>query len=140
MTSLTADHPDQYDAVCAELIDRYENGVVVLLAGALGAGKTAFVKRFAAVLGARTGAVYEASSPSFGVMHEYAENLRHFDLYRVGSGEFFARGLAEYLEGGWAFVEWADEALEAYLRREGTEFVKVAFELDGERRKISYEF
>ncbi|GHV07373.1 tRNA threonylcarbamoyladenosine biosynthesis protein TsaE [Campylobacterota bacterium] len=134
MKQVTIASVEEFDTICSELIAQFPNGVIVLLRGALGSGKTAFVKRFARQFG-----IDDAASPSFGIMHQYAPNLTHIDLYRVGSAEFFARGLAESLFVGWAFVEWADEAIERYLREEQTPFTTVSIALEGERRVVSYE-
>ncbi|MDR0746963.1 MAG: tRNA (adenosine(37)-N6)-threonylcarbamoyltransferase complex ATPase subunit type 1 TsaE [Helicobacteraceae bacterium] len=126
--------PEDYDPICRDLLSRFKDGAVVLLEGALGSGKTAFVKRFALCLGAG-----EAISPTFGIMHEYAPNFRHFDLYRVGSKGFFERGLHEFLGDGWAFIEWADAPLARFLQEEEIEFFTIAFKLEDNCRTLIYE-
>ncbi|MDR2153083.1 MAG: tRNA (adenosine(37)-N6)-threonylcarbamoyltransferase complex ATPase subunit type 1 TsaE [Helicobacteraceae bacterium] len=132
MRQISAANPEALDPICADLLSRFKDGTIALLSGVLGAGKTEFVKRFALALG-----VTEVASPSFGIMHEYAPNLRHFDLYRVGSETFFARGLQETLESGWNFIEWADEAIENYLKKNAIAYIKIAIELRGDLRLIS---
>jgi tRNA threonylcarbamoyl adenosine modification protein YjeE len=131
MTQTLVKTPQDFDPICRDLLARYPSGAIALLSGVLGAGKTAFVKRFASIVG-----ITETASPSFGIMHEYAPNFRHFDLYRVGSETFFARGLHETLESGWNFIEWADEAIENYLSKISAQCVKIAIELDGDRRLV----
>ncbi|MDR2033952.1 MAG: tRNA (adenosine(37)-N6)-threonylcarbamoyltransferase complex ATPase subunit type 1 TsaE [Helicobacteraceae bacterium] len=131
MNKKLAKSPEDFDPICRDLISRYQDGIVVILSGVLGAGKTAFVKRFALAFSAK-----EAASPTFGIMHEYAPNLRHFDLYRIGSEDFFARGLYEELDSGWSFIEWADETIENYLKKSAIKFIKITIELDGDLRLI----
>lgn len=81
-------------------------GDVVLLDGALGAGKTTFVQSVARALGA-TDAV---TSPTFGIAHFYDSahgRLIHVDTYRLESlAEFRDLGLDEYLPDAIGLFEW----------------------------------
>ncbi|MDR3347358.1 MAG: tRNA (adenosine(37)-N6)-threonylcarbamoyltransferase complex ATPase subunit type 1 TsaE [Helicobacteraceae bacterium] len=129
----TARLPHELKPICRELIDRFPNGAVVLLRGELGAGKSEFVRQFASIFG------YESASPTFGIMHEYAADFRHFDLYRIGSGGFFERGLHECALEGWAFIEWADEAIERFLAQEQVACVQVQIDVENDARVVSYE-
>ncbi len=83
------------------------DGDVVLLAGPLGAGKTAFVRGMAQGLGADPGNV---SSPTFTILQEYRGRLvlQHADLYRLTPKEVDDLGLAEISEGAVLAVEWPD--------------------------------
>lgn len=58
-------------------------GLTVGLAGALGAGKTTFVRYLARHLGSAT----PVSSPTFPLLHEYVldegRTIEHWDLYRL---------------------------------------------------------
>lgn len=82
-------------------------GLLVLLNGTLGAGKTKFTQGFGAALG-----YSRVKSPSFIIMSEYDGPLPmlHADLYRLeGSSEAETLGIEEYLEDGFtALVEWAE--------------------------------
>lgn len=86
-----------------------QRGDVVLLYGALGAGKTAFVRGM--VRGLR-GNAEDVSSPTFTIIQEYAApaaTLFHVDLYRLEPAEIEDLGLDDMLEaGGIAAIEWAD--------------------------------
>jgi len=83
-------------------------GDVLLLTGALGAGKTALTQGIARGL-AVPGVV---NSPTFTILKEYAGRLPlyHFDLYRIEDpAELEELGFAEYFFGeGVSVVEWAE--------------------------------
>jgi tRNA threonylcarbamoyl adenosine modification protein YjeE len=49
--------------------------VIILLQGEMGAGKTYFVQKF----------VSGATSPTFTIINQYADNIFHADLYRIKS-------------------------------------------------------
>jgi len=121
---------DALDCVARHVITQYPNGIVVLLKGDLGAGKSTFVKHFAALHAPGS----ETSSPTFSVMHQYGD-IAHYDIYRIGSGEFIARGLFENLEKeGFHFVEWADEAIETLLKNYGIDYITIAITQEKEKR------
>jgi tRNA threonylcarbamoyladenosine biosynthesis protein TsaE len=84
--------------------------MVIALVGDLGAGKTHWTKGFVAGLASRA----EVTSPTFGLVHEYADGrlpVFHFDFYRLGSAaELLALGWDEILEqDGIVIAEWADK-------------------------------
>lgn len=85
-------------------------GTVIALVGGLGAGKTHWTKGLVAGLG--SGA--EVTSPTFGLIHEYAGGrlpVFHLDFYRLeNEEELTGIGWDEYLEaGGVVVAEWADK-------------------------------
>jgi len=93
----------------ATALEHTGNGLVVALAGELGAGKTALAR---AVLGA-LGHVGAVVSPSYTLVEPYSVAGRvfhHLDLYRLADPEEL-----EYLgvreidtRRDWLFVEWPD--------------------------------
>ncbi len=85
-------------------------GEVIALIGGLGAGKTHWTKGFVAGLGS----VAEVTSPTFGLVHEYADGrlpVFHLDFYRLESAdELISLGWDEYLEAdGVVIAEWGDK-------------------------------
>jgi tRNA threonylcarbamoyladenosine biosynthesis protein TsaE len=83
-------------------------GDVILLAGELGAGKTAFVQGFGAALGVDQ----PITSPTFTLAHQYEGELvlHHLDVYRLERlAELEDIGVSELLEGGGVvLIEWGD--------------------------------
>lgn len=106
-------------------------GDVVLMSGALGAGKTTFVKGVARGLG-----VHErVTSPTFTMVRPHdAHNeqgittLHHADVYRVESlGEVLDLDLGELVEeAAVALVEWGDLAAPVF----GADALVISFEVD----------
>lgn len=87
-----------------------EKGAFVSLYGEIGAGKTAFVKLIAEVLGVKE----RVTSPSFVILNEYHSAqipIYHFDLYRLENEgvKTIIDELREYSQGKiLTFVEWAE--------------------------------
>jgi len=86
-------------------------GDVVVLAGDLGAGKTAFVQGFGRGLGVQE----RITSPTFTLVHVYDGRLpiHHLDVYRLEQlSEALDLGLPEMLdEGGVVLIEWGEAIL-----------------------------
>ncbi len=112
-------------------------GLVVLLAGDLGVGKTCFAQGVADGLGVSPGS--PVTSPSYTLLniHQGRLPLYHFDLYRLSTVEDLEDlGYDEVAEGaGVTLVEWADRlstplpcSLRIVLRR-----------VDADRRELRFE-
>ncbi len=101
----SAEQTKQLAAALAELI---RAGDVVLLAGDLGAGKTAFAQGFGAALGIDE----PITSPTYTLVSQYEGRLElnHLDVYRLEQvDEVLDLGLAEMLDdGGVTLIEWGD--------------------------------
>jgi len=88
-----------------------QGGEVLLLSGALGAGKTIFVKGIATALGIDG---EDVTSPSFTLVNPYSGRLHlyHIDLYRLDEGASAAHAvdLDELLanENAVIVIEWAE--------------------------------
>lgn len=95
------------------IIDKYKDKLLnqtIILSGTLGAGKTAFVKKFAEAVSSQ----YTVSSPTFTIMQKYEtpnNPIYHFDLYRIDSiDELEMTGFFEYIEyPGTIFIEWGEK-------------------------------
>ena len=86
---------------------------IIVLAGEMGAGKTAFTVGFTRALGVSE--EDQVSSPTFTLVHSYNSGripVLHADLYRLNSmGEVADLGLREQVDlGAVALVEWGDVA------------------------------
>lgn len=98
-------------SVARALATLARNGDVIVLAGEMGAGKTAFAQGFARALD-----VHEpVTSPTFTLVHTYTSGrlpIHHADLYRLGTlHEVDDLGLGELVEErGVLLVEWGDVA------------------------------
>jgi tRNA threonylcarbamoyladenosine biosynthesis protein TsaE len=97
--------------LAAALAGLAQSGDLVVLAGDLGAGKTAFVQGFGRGLG-----VTEAiTSPTFTLAQQYEGRLvvHHLDVYRLEQlGEVAELGLSELLDDdGVVLIEWGDAIL-----------------------------
>ncbi|MGZ4717142.1 MAG: tRNA (adenosine(37)-N6)-threonylcarbamoyltransferase complex ATPase subunit type 1 TsaE [Acidimicrobiales bacterium] len=104
---------DDTRALAAALAELARPGDLILLAGELGAGKTAFAQGFGRALGV----VEPITSPTFTLASQYEGRLElnHLDVYRLEQlTEVLDIGLPEMLdEGGVTLVEWGDAIIPA---------------------------
>ncbi|MGA9277644.1 tRNA (adenosine(37)-N6)-threonylcarbamoyltransferase complex ATPase subunit type 1 TsaE [Ilumatobacter sp.] len=103
------------NAIAATVARLARAGDIIVLAGEMGAGKTAFAQGFGAALGVTD----RITSPTFTLVHSYPiENgpragkvtMHHADLYRLErTGEVADLALRELAEfGGIVLIEWGD--------------------------------
>ena len=102
---------DGTHAVAGALAELSRAGDVILLAGDLGSGKTAFAQGFGRALGVTE----PITSPTFTLVHSYdtgGVTLHHADLYRLDHlSEVADLALGELAEHhGIVLVEWGDVA------------------------------
>lgn len=107
---LETDDPEATQALAADLGRVASPGLVIALAGEMGAGKTTFVRGLAEGLESPD----PVSSPTYTLMHAYRGRveLRHFDAWMSArEGAFLASGGAEDLLSGEVVcvLEWAEE-------------------------------
>lgn len=99
-------------AVAGAIANLVRAGDVIVLAGEMGAGKTAFAQGFGVALGVDE----PVTSPTFTLVHTYDTGrivLHHADLYRLDNlGEVADLALLELAEDGVVLVEWGDAAAE----------------------------
>ena len=96
-------------AIAAALAALSRAGDLIVLAGEMGAGKTAFAKGFGAALGVPE----PITSPTFTLVHSYQAGkltLHHADIYRLTTqNEVADLALNELLEyDGIVLIEWGD--------------------------------
>lgn len=106
--SLAATH-----AIAAAVASLSRPGDIIVLAGEMGAGKTAFAQGFGRALGITD----PITSPTFTLVHSYPcpdgrRTLHHADIYRLDrTGDVEELALHELAEfGGTVLIEWGDVA------------------------------
>ncbi len=109
MLQLCASSLADTTAIASVLAGLSRSGDLIVLAGEMGAGKTAFAKGFGAALGVTE----PITSPTFTLVHSYAAGrltLHHADIYRLSTmNEVADLALAELLEyDGIVLIEWGD--------------------------------
>lgn len=115
MLQLRAESLADTHAIAAVVADVARSGDIIVLAGEMGAGKTAFAQGFGAALGVRE----PITSPTFTLVHSYdcgRLTLHHADLYRLDRmSEVADLALAELADfDGIVLVEWGDVADTAF--------------------------
>ncbi len=109
MLHLHASSIEDTHAIAAGIAGLARTGDLVVLAGEMGAGKTAFAQGF----GAAMGVAEPMTSPTFTLVHSYdlgRVTLHHADIYRLSTrNEVDDLALNELLENdGIVLMEWGD--------------------------------
>ena len=98
---------------------------IIFLRGDLASGKTTLTQAIAKERNISA----EVTSPTFSLQHYYGEGLYHYDLYRLEHEGFMQLGLYEEFEKeGWHLIEWASDALKAFLESAGYNVTIVTIE------------
>lgn len=115
-----------------KIAEKLKKGMVVVLTGDLGSGKTKFVEGVLTYFGLEN----EISSPTFTIVNEYISkdiNIYHFDVYRLEDvDEFLSIGGEEYFEKGICLIEWG-EMIEEILPEN---CVKVMFSRNQDKENV----
>ena len=133
---LTTHSPEETIAFGRTLAATLSPPKLVLLRGALGAGKTTLVKGIAE--GFHAASEEDVTSPTFTLVHEYRGpnvNLYHIDLYRVDTPrELETLGIDDLIsENSVLLIEWGEK----FARFEHDRDVEILLERMGENaRKI----
>tara|TARA_B100001741_G_C16528295_1_gene588216 strand:- start:1026 stop:1457 length:432 start_codon:yes stop_codon:yes gene_type:complete len=90
-----------------EDLDLLNDKYIIFLNGAVGSGKTTFVKSYLSYMGASI----DVTSPTFTIVNEYlsdSKKIYHYDFYRLKEkNELFEIGIDYYLDQpGIHFIEW----------------------------------
>lgn len=110
MTSIVTVNEEETIKFAKKLTTYLEPGMLIILEGDLGAGKTTFTKG----IGEGLGITRIIKSPTYTIVREYTDGkmpLYHIDLYRLDEDEVEDLGLDEYFLGdGLSVVEWPSVA------------------------------
>lgn len=115
------------------LLNTFQEDRVFAFYGAMGAGKTTFIKAICQELGSDD----YVTSPTFALINEYTTIsglvIYHFDFYRIKKlEEAFDLGYEDYIySGNYCFIEWP-EMIESLLP-EGIIEVRIKETEDGAR-------
>lgn len=118
-----------------ELLKSMPKGGIIALTGDLGAGKTAFTKKFLKNAGVKK----RVSSPTFTLLVPYksgGQHYYHMDLYRIkGYKEFESLGVQQLWQQPNTFflIEWADK-IKRFLPKNS---VHINFKVRGLGRKVT---
>ena len=125
-------------SVAKAVFEKYPNGRIFALRGAMGAGKTTFMQSVVAELGSKN----IVSSPTFSIVNEYVIDnggfVYHFDFYRIKNlKEAVDIGFDEYLcSGNYCFIEWAENVEE--LLPEETINIFISVNEDSQSRRFGF--
>lgn len=124
---------DKIDNAAMDFIRVMDNNTVFAFRGAMGAGKTTFIKAICETLGVDD----VINSPTFAIVNEYRSDsgklIYHFDFYRINKiEEVYDFGYEDYFySGSLCFIEWP-ELIEPLLPKD-TVNVSIVVEEDGSR-------
>ena len=140
MNYLSVTSSQETQALAAELAKVLQPGIVVLLDGPLGSGKTTFTQGLGKALGIKRA----IKSPTYTIVKEYSiegvtpMDLIHIDAYRLETGGADSIDLHSYLRPDTVvFIEWS-QFIADYLPEN---FIKIRFvpqsELNNRQIEIS---
>ena len=134
MSIIKIDNLDVIREAAKEFISLMDDRTVFAFRGAMGAGKTTFIKAICEELGVED----VINSPTFAIINEYrsedsGELIYHFDFYRINKqSEAEEIGTSDYFySGALCFIEWP-EKIEDLLPGDVVE-VSIKEEADGTR-------
>jgi ATPase, YjeE family len=130
---LKIDSLDQIHLTARAFLEKNRGKTFFAFYGAMGAGKTSFIKAICEELGVKD----VINSPTFAIVNEYSrpngESIFHFDFYRINKiEEAFDMGYEEYFYSSqYCFIEWP-ELIESLLPEDCTK-VSIRELTDGTR-------
>lgn len=129
---------DDNPVIAQELLQTEGLHRILCFYGAMGAGKTTFIRSLCQQLGVAD----QVQSPTFSIVNEYKNGeddpVYHFDFYRLkNEEEAFDLGYEQYLFSGYfCLIEWP-EKISGLL--DGIPHSVITIQPEGENRRISLE-
>ena len=136
MDTLTIKSLDELNPAAQSFADAIGERRVFAFYGAMGTGKTTFIRAVCEALGVNE----PVTSPTFSIVNEYktaaGAKVFHFDFYRIRRlEEAYDIGFEDYLySGDLCFIEWP-ELVEELLPADAVE-VRITADDDGTRHVI----
>ena len=120
---------DKMGEKAQEFIAAIGDNHVIAFYGAMGAGKTTFIRALCEELGVKE----PVTSPTFAIVNEYEGPIYHFDFYRIKRlEEAYDMGFEDYIYSGHlCLIEWP-ELIEDLLP-DNTVRVHITVDEDGTR-------
>jgi len=108
---LISKSPDDLTHIAGQMLETHSRKKIFAFYGAMGAGKTTFIKAVCRVLGVPD----TVTSPSFALVNQYdtgrGEPVYHFDFYRIKRWEeVLDIGYEDYFfSGNYCLIEWPEK-------------------------------
>ncbi len=135
--SIIVNNLSELPTAAAKLLEACKEKRIFAFNGAMGAGKTTFIKAVCKALGVKD----TISSPTFSIVNEYVSaggiKIYHFDFYRINSqDEAYDMGYEDYFySNAYCFVEWPEKVAELIP----PDHVEVNITVKEEQRTIEFE-
>ena len=130
--------PDDLQSVAGQLIMAHPEARIFAFYGAMGAGKTTFIKAMCKILGVTD----MVNSPTFALINQYqtkkGEPVYHFDFYRIRKvEEAMDMGYEDYFYGGGhCLIEWPEKI--EFLLPDETVRVNIVEDTESGKRVFSF--
>jgi tRNA threonylcarbamoyladenosine biosynthesis protein TsaE len=130
-------NPNETDSLARDFSKTISEGVIIVLNGNLGSGKTFFIKKVLNEFG-----INNVNSPSFTIVNEHEGEIKayHFDFYRLKNiKELYDIGWQDYINDRESviFIEWGELLSEALPGKRVEIYISM---LEGTKRKFDFKY